>query len=129
MFVGKGKGENSILKEFVWRIIFKIFFPKYLVVRRTTRSQFLVVLTQFLVVEDTRTRKFCYPVTVLASRDSTCRVACLCLSSPIVLGRPVLVTGSHWPVPAITGQLPLSLRPAAGSQIRDLILGRRCTQH
>ena len=56
MFVGKGKGENRILKEFVWRIIFKIFFPKYLVVRRTTRSQFLVVLTHFLVVEDTRTR-------------------------------------------------------------------------
>ena len=61
MFVGKGKGENRILKEFVWRIIFKIFFPKYLVVRRTTRSQFLVVLTHFVVVEDTRTREFCYP--------------------------------------------------------------------
>ena len=58
MFVGKGKGENRILKEFVWRIIFKIFFPKYLVVRRTTRYQFLVVLTHFLVVEDTRTREF-----------------------------------------------------------------------
>ena len=58
MFVGKGKGEN---KEFVWRIIFKIFFPKYLVVRRTTRPQFLVVLTHFLVVEDTRIREFCYP--------------------------------------------------------------------
>ena len=37
-------------------------FPKYLVVRRTTRSQCLVVLTHFLVVEDTRTREFCYPV-------------------------------------------------------------------
>ena len=48
MFVGKGKGENRILKEFVWRTIFKIFPPKYLVVRRTTRSQFLVVLTHFL---------------------------------------------------------------------------------
>ena len=58
MFVGKEKGENQILKEFVWTIIFKIFSPKYLVVRRTTRSQFLVVLTHFLVVEDTRTRKF-----------------------------------------------------------------------
>ena len=64
MFVGKGKGENRILKEFVWRIIFKIFFPKYLVVRRTTRSQLLVVLTQFLVVKDTRTREFCYPVRI-----------------------------------------------------------------
>ena len=61
MFFGKGKGENRILKEFVWRIIFKIFSPKYLVVRRTTRSQSLVVLTHFLVVEDTRTREFCYP--------------------------------------------------------------------
>ena len=54
MFVGKGKGGDKILKEFVWTIIFKIFFPKYLVVRRTTRSQFLVVLTHFLVVENTR---------------------------------------------------------------------------
>ena len=61
MFVGKGKGENKILKEFIWTIIFKIFSPKFHVVRRTTRSQFLVVLTHFLVVEDTRTRKFCYP--------------------------------------------------------------------
>ena len=52
MFVGKGKGENKILKEFVWTIIFKIFSPKFLVVRGTTRSQFLVVLTLFLVVED-----------------------------------------------------------------------------
>ena len=65
MFVGKGKGENKILKKCVWTIIFKIFFPKYLVVRRTTRSQFLVVLTHFLVVEDTRTRDFCYPESVL----------------------------------------------------------------
>ena len=48
-------------KEFVWTTIFKILSQKYLVVRRTTRPQFLVVLTQFLVVEDTRTRKFCYP--------------------------------------------------------------------
>ena len=61
MFVGKGKGENKILKEFVWTIIFKIFFPRYLVVRRTTRSEFLVVLIHFMVVEDTRTREFCYP--------------------------------------------------------------------
>ena len=59
----KERGENKILKELVGicTIIFKIFFKKYLVVRRTTRSQFLVVLTHFLVVEDTRTRKFCYP--------------------------------------------------------------------
>ena len=35
--------------------------PKNLVVRRTTTSHFLVVLTHFLVVEDKRTRKFCYP--------------------------------------------------------------------
>ena len=54
MFVGKGKDENKILKEFVWTTIFKIFSQKYLVVRKTTRSQFLVVLTQFLVVEDPR---------------------------------------------------------------------------
>ena len=66
MFVGKGKCENRILNEFVWRIIFKIFFPKYLVVRRTTRSQFVVVLTNLLVVEDTRTRKFCYPAGIFA---------------------------------------------------------------
>ena len=61
MFVAKGKGKNKILKEFVWTIIFKIFSPKYLVVRRTTKSQFLVVLTHFLIVKDTRTSKFCYP--------------------------------------------------------------------
>ena len=61
MFVGKGKGEDKILKEFPWTIIFKIFSHKYLVVRRTTRSQFLVVLTHFLVVKDTRTHTFCYP--------------------------------------------------------------------
>ena len=61
MFVGKGKGKNKNLKEFVWTGIFKIFSPKYLVVRRATRSQFLVVLTHLLVVEDTRTREFCYP--------------------------------------------------------------------
>ena len=54
MIVRKGKGENKILKEIVWTIIFKIFSPKYRVVKRTTRSQFLVVLTHFLVVEDTR---------------------------------------------------------------------------
>ena len=65
MFVGKGKGENKILKEFVWTIIFKIFSQKCLVVRRTTRSQFLVVLTHFLVVKDTRTCEFCYPVPCL----------------------------------------------------------------
>ena len=34
MFVGKGKGGDKILKEFVWTFFFKIFFPKYLVVRR-----------------------------------------------------------------------------------------------
>ena len=28
MFVGKGKGENNNLKEFVWTTIFKIFSPK-----------------------------------------------------------------------------------------------------
>ena len=61
MFVGKGKGENKILKELLWTIIFKILFHKYLVVRRTTRSQFLVVLTHFFVLEDTRTRECCYP--------------------------------------------------------------------
>ena len=64
MFVGKGKGENKNLNEFVWTTIFKIFSPKYLVVRRTTRSQFLVVLTKFLVVEIMMTRKVCYPDSV-----------------------------------------------------------------
>ena len=54
MFIGKVKGENKNL--------FSKYFPKkYLVVRRTTRSQILVVLTQFLGVEYTRTREFCYP--------------------------------------------------------------------
>ena len=40
-------------------------FTKSLVVRRvTTRPQILVVLTHFLVVGETRTLEFCYPVTV-----------------------------------------------------------------
>ena len=38
-----------------------IFLQKYLGVRRTTKSELLVVLIQFLVVEDTRTREFCCP--------------------------------------------------------------------
>ena len=56
MLVGKRKGENKNLKEFVWTTIFQKISKKILVVRRTTISQLLVVLTQFLVVEDTRTR-------------------------------------------------------------------------
>ena len=36
-------------------------FTTHLVVRRTTRPQFLVVLTYFLVAEDARTLEFCYP--------------------------------------------------------------------
>ena len=43
----------------------QLFSKKYLVLRRTTISQFLVVLTQFLVVEDKRTREFCYPELVI----------------------------------------------------------------
>ena len=38
-----------------------ILSKKNLVVRRTTRPQFLVVLTYFLVAEDARTLEFCYP--------------------------------------------------------------------
>ena len=36
-----------------------ILLQKKLVVRRTTRSQFLVVLTYVLVAEDARTLEFC----------------------------------------------------------------------
>ena len=39
-----------------------ILSQKKLVVRRTTRPQFLVVLTCFLVAENVRTLGFCYPV-------------------------------------------------------------------
>ena len=39
-----------------------IFLQKYLGVRRTTESELLAVLIQFVVVEDTRTREFCCPV-------------------------------------------------------------------
>ena len=49
-------------KTSVWTTFFKIFSQNYLVVRRATRSELLVVLTHFLVVVDTRTREFCYPV-------------------------------------------------------------------
>ena len=38
-------------------------FTKILLVRRTTRPHFLVVLISFLVAEDTRTLEFCYPTT------------------------------------------------------------------
>ena len=38
-----------------------ILSQKNLVVRRTTRPQFLVVITYLLVTEDTRTLEFCYP--------------------------------------------------------------------
>ena len=47
MFVAKGKGENRNLKKCVWTTIFKMFSQNNLVVRRTTRSHFLVVLTHF----------------------------------------------------------------------------------
>ena len=42
--------------------LFSKYFPQdiCLVVRRTTRSEFLVVLIHFMVVEDTRTREFCF---------------------------------------------------------------------
>ena len=53
---------------------FESIFPKIsgtVVVRRTTRSQFLVVLTHFLVVEDTRTREFCYPALLSKISGST----------------------------------------------------------
>ena len=47
---------------------FQRTFPqKNLVVGRTTKSQYLVVLTHFLVVEDTRTREFRYPVILFLS--------------------------------------------------------------
>ena len=79
MFVGKGKGEFKNLKELVWTTIFFKNSHKYLVVRRTTRSQFLVVLTQILVVEDTRTREFCYPgCDVYVAR--VCMCVCVCVS-------------------------------------------------
>ena len=43
------------------KILGSIISHKNLVVRRTTRFQVLVVLTNFLVVEDMRTLEFCYP--------------------------------------------------------------------
>ena len=41
--------------------VWSILLQKNLVVRRTTRPQFLVDLTYFLVVKDARTLEFCYP--------------------------------------------------------------------
>ena len=41
--------------------IFGSILSESLVVRRTTRPQFLVVLTYFLVAGDERTLEFCYP--------------------------------------------------------------------
>ena len=43
------------------KIFGSILSQKNLVVRRTTRPQFLVFLTYFLVAEDARTLEFCYP--------------------------------------------------------------------
>ena len=116
MFVGQGMGENTNLKEFAWRTIFKIFSPKYQIVRRTNRSQYLVVLTQFLVVEDTRTRKFCYTVQsymnfklnedvsgpLSASIDNTGR-------SPVLTGELVPVDWHGLPVQVLKGPLRSSL--------------------
>ena len=42
---------------------------KNLVVRRTTRPQIVVVLTYFLVAEDTRTLEFCYLHTVIFGQN------------------------------------------------------------
>ena len=47
--------------EFVWTTIFKNISPKYLAVRRTTRSQLSSSLNHFVFVEDTRRREFYYP--------------------------------------------------------------------
>ena len=56
------------IEKFVgMKIVGSILSHKNLVVRRTTRPQFLVVLTYFLVAEDARTLEFCYP----AIRSST----------------------------------------------------------
>ena len=63
IFIEIAKNEDEEMK-----ILFKQYFqihPKKLVVRRTTTSHFLVVLTHFFVVEDTRTREFCYPACII----------------------------------------------------------------
>ena len=48
-------------------IIGFILSQKNLVVRRTTRPQFLVVLTYFFIAKDVRTLEFCYPGSYLCS--------------------------------------------------------------
>ena len=45
--------------NFFWSILSQNIWLS--VVSRTTRPQFLVVLTYFLVAVDTRTVEFCYP--------------------------------------------------------------------
>ena len=58
VFVGKRKTTLKICcDEHFW----VNSFTKNLVVRRTTRPQFLVVLTYVLVTKDARTFEFCYP--------------------------------------------------------------------
>ena len=47
---------------------FGSILTKNLVVRRTTRPQFLVILTYFLVAEDARMLEFCYPETSFGSK-------------------------------------------------------------
>ena len=54
--------RERYLERFVGIQNFGLILPqKNLVVRRTTRPQFLVVLTYFLVADDARTLEFCYP--------------------------------------------------------------------
>ena len=69
-----------------------ILSQKNLVVRRTTRPQFLVVLTFFLVAEDVRTLEFCYPV----NHPTRLRLAIFlfkcCLGLPVVRERSGVVT-------------------------------------
>ena len=60
LFVRETKLEKSVGVN----IFGSILSPKNLVVRRTTRPQFLVVLTYFLVAEDARMFEFCYPAQV-----------------------------------------------------------------
>ena len=91
--------------------------PKNLVVRRTTTSQFLVVLTHFLVVEDTRTREFCYPGH--PSNIYIRNTEFIPFQVPLALPEEVGILGD-----ALLGSLGLGLD--AGTSLMDLATISRC---
>ena len=96
------------------KIFRSILSQKNLVFRRTTRSQFLVVLTYFLVAEDARTLEFCYP-------ECKCRYS---FSSAVL--QPNTEMENMYDVRRVTAYIykRIYVRVSEGSNLDDAILWR-----